>query len=79
MYISKVELELYLLQTEVLLRNANTPKPYELNLTIDFYKAESKEYWKEYAEAHPDVIVRFFDGDTYYRLADGGDLEQEVK
>ena len=75
MYISKVELELYLLQTEVLLRNANTPKPYELNLAIDFYRAESKEYWKEYAEAHPDVIVRFLDGDTYYILTDGGDLE----
>jgi hypothetical protein len=78
MYTSKVELELYLLQTEVLLRNANTPKPYELNLTIDFYKAENKEYWKEYAEVHPDVIVRFFEGDTYYRLTDDGDLE-EVK
>lgn len=75
MYTSKVELELYLLQTEVLLRNANTPKPYKLNLSIDFYKAESKKYWKEYAEAHPDVIVRFFDGDTYYKLTDDGDLE----
>lgn len=75
MYTSKVELELYLLQTEVLLRNANTPKPYELNLTIGFYMAESKAYWKEYAETHPDVIVRFFEGDTYYKLTDDGDLE----
>lgn len=79
MYISKVDLEQHLFQIEVLLRNAHTPKPYELNLVIDFYRAESKEYWKEYAETHPDVIARFFDGDTCYKLTDDGDLEEEVK
>ena len=77
MYKSKVELEQRLLQTEVLLRNAHISKPYELNLAIGFYEAESKEYWKEYIEAHPDVIVRFFDDDdTYYKLIDDGSLEE---
>ena len=75
MYIGKVELEQHLLQTEVLLRNAHTPKPYEFNLIIDFYNAADKEYWKEYVETHPNVIVRFFDNDTYYKLTADGDLE----
>lgn len=77
MYISKVELEQHLLWTETILRDARTPKPYEFNLAVDFYKAANKEYWKEYVENHPDVIVRFFDDDTYYRLTNDGNLEEE--
>ena len=76
MYISKVDLEQHLLQVEVLLRNKCTQKPYELNLAIDFYNVETKEYWKEYAETHPDVIVRFFKDDTCFKLTADGDLEE---
>ena len=75
MYISKVDLEQYLLRVEVLLRNKHTQKPYELNLAIDFYNAETKECWKEYAETHPDVAVVFFKGDACFKLTDDGDLE----
>ena len=75
MYTSKVDLEQYLLRVEVLLRNDYTPKPYELNLAIDFYNVETKEYWKEYAETHPDVVVVFFKDDACFKLADDGDLE----
>ena len=71
MYISKVELEQHLLQTETILRNAHTPKPYEFNLVVDFYYAADEDYWKEYTETHPDVIVKFFDNGTYYSLKDG--------
>jgi hypothetical protein len=74
MYTSKVELEQHLLRTETILRNANTPKPYELNLIVDFYYAVDKEYWKEYIETHPDVIVIFFDNDTCYSLKDDSKL-----
>ena len=72
---NKVELEQYLLRIEVLLRNDYTPKPYELNLTVDFYNVETKEYWKEYAETHPDVVVIFFKDDACFKLTDDGDLE----
>ena len=78
MYISKVDLEQHLLQIEVLLRNKRTQKPYELNLAVDFYNAETKEYWKEYAETHPDVIVRFFKDDTCFKLTADGDLEEAL-
>lgn len=75
MHANKVELEQYLLKIEILLRNGYTPKPCELNLAVDFYNVETKEYWKEYAKTHPDVIVIFFKGDACFKLTDDGDLE----
>ena len=72
---NKEELERYLSQIDELLRNGYTPKPCELNLAVDLYNVEAKEYWKEYAETHPDVVVVFFKGDACFKLTDDGDLE----
>ena len=72
---NKEELERYLSQIDELSRNGYTQKPCELNLAVDLYNVETEEYWKEYVEAQPDVIVIFFKGDAYFKLTADGDLE----
>lgn len=62
----------YLDSIEEQLKNAHTPKPYEYNLIIDFYSKETKEFWIEYQNSHPYIVINFFDNTGHdYKLING--------